>query len=133
LTIILILTGSQAGYRLIKKIIAPAMAKMRRDNLVRGASLILLLSFTILWFGFEGIMPESGYIAFLLPTQHLEITVPNNQQKESPEVQVSLFNTSLGEVSFNSVNLRGWERVGDILMRMTMNLLGRVEQGMKPL
>ena len=116
LTIILILAGSQAGYRLIKKIIAPAMAKMRRDNLVRGASLILMLSFTILWFGFEGIMPESGYIAFLLPTQHLEITVPNYQQEESPEVQVSWFNTLLGEVSFNSVNLRGWERVGDILI-----------------
>jgi hypothetical protein len=70
---------------------------------------------TILFFaGTDQWQTKPKYVTVLLPTHRLEISVPPAQP--AGDIALIWFNTSLGDVSFDAINYKGWKREGDELV-----------------
>ena len=115
-TALISVIGSIGNFYLLNQLILPAFSEMRGPYRNKSIGLIALVGVLVLWFGLEGRMSESKYPVFLLPRQNLEISVPLTQEPYFTGIEISWFKTSLGEVSFNSIEYDGWERVNDLLV-----------------
>ncbi len=102
-----------ACYFYINQVIEPVLRNIGRKDLIMGLATTLLLSLTVMWFGFQGFAPNVGYLTFLLPDNQLKISVDGLDDSGVSDLKITWFNTSLGDISFNSLDYTGWERVGD--------------------
>jgi hypothetical protein len=84
----------------------------------RDRWLLLLLSLPVAAFllfgGTDSWRSSQRHLNFLLPDQHLQISVV--PPSASPAIELVWFNTTLGDVSYDSISARGWKRVGDALI-----------------
>jgi hypothetical protein len=89
------------------------LSRLRKAGLVGSSILIgvfLFFTATDRW------QQPAQYVTMLLPTHSLEILIPSGQ--EPGGVSVIWFTTSLGEVSYNDVDYKGWNREDDRLVLM---------------
>ena len=110
------LVGIAGYYLLLKRCIGPTLpqiTKSSRWGLVVGSVLIgAYLAQSYL--NIPGSPPR--YVAFLLPRQSLKISVPSQVGSSAAQVAILRFSTSMGDVSYNSLEYRGWTRDGSDLV-----------------
>lgn len=82
-----------------------------------AATVFLLFAGTNQW------KAPSRYLTFLLPVHQFSLSFM--LPESTPPPTLAWFNTSLGDVSYSTVNIRGWKRVGEelVLENPTANAL----------
>lgn len=111
LTAVACLAGALIYFWLLQRWLVPTWRKQGfRQRLLLIATAILL-SLYLLVAGTSVVnktAPE--VIAFLAPDQTLEINIPSAGQPPDVETTIVYFSTSAGDISFDSVDTRGWEK-----------------------
>ena len=114
--------ASAAGYLLLFAWIAPrwrALLRRTRGKFIAGSLLLgafLFFAGTSLW------LKPARYVSFWLPEHQVDIRA---LEGKAGAVSLSWFTTSVGDVSFDDLEMRGWERRGDevVLVDLQDNLL----------
>lgn len=112
-TILASLLGS-AGYSLLigwMRAHFSALSVLQRLSLT---SLSLLIGVFLFFSGTDQWNSPSRYVTFFLPTHRLQVSV--FPAHASTEAAVLWFNTSLGDVSYDTITYRGWKRETDQLV-----------------
>ena len=108
------LVGTGGYFALLEFWIAPRFAEMKKSVRWGFIGTGILIGLFLMFAGTSAWKSLSRYVTFLLPDQTLTITVPAGQTADA-EVVILFVKTSIGEVSYDSINYRGWKRDGDRL------------------
>ncbi len=111
---LLALIGAAGSYWLLRWAQTPfaALSGQRRGLAV---ALSLLAGAALFFGGTSRWMSQTRYVPFFLPSHHLRVSVEPGQAAAG-DVRVLWFSTSLGDVSYDTIQMRGWKRAGDELV-----------------
>lgn len=71
----------------------------------------ILLGLFLFFGGTSQWRSATRYVTFFLPTHRLQISV--NSAAPSSKISLTWFSTSLGDVSYETIDYQGWSRIGD--------------------
>ena len=109
------LFGAGGYFLLLEYWIAPRFAEMKKSLRWGMIGLSILTGLFLMFAGTSAWKSLSRYVTFLLPDHSLTIRVPARQSVDNPQVVILFVQTSVGDVSYDSISYRGWKRSGDQL------------------
>ncbi len=115
-TVLAGLAGTAGYFALFafSSVAAPDQMQLGSRLALIAGSLLIGTYLAIAYLG--GSASSSRYITFLLPRQSLRITVPAPNNVNEVPLAITRFTTSLGDVSYGSLQYRGWSRKGTDLV-----------------
>ncbi len=114
LTCLLALSGMAGCYLLLRWVQKPFAALSRRQRIL-AVALSLFTGAAFFFGGTTSWMSQTRYVPFFLPSHQLRISVEPGQAAGG-DVRLLWFSTSLGDVSYDAIQMRGWKRAGDELV-----------------
>ena len=108
--------GPTGSFFLIELLVHPRLSLL--TNLQRWllAGLSTLTGVFLLLAGTTAWKSPERFLAFLLPNEKLEISVPASRNLPNADIAIQLLSTSMGDISFNSIHYQGWQRKGNLLV-----------------
>ena len=108
--------GATGSFFLIELLVHPRLSLL--TNLQRWllAGLSTLTGVFLLLAGTTAWKSPERFLAFLLPNEKLEISVPASRNLPNADIAIQLLSTSMGDISFNSIHYQGWQRKGNLLV-----------------
>ncbi|MBK9924807.1 MAG: hypothetical protein IPP66_05885 [Anaerolineales bacterium] len=110
------LMGTFGYFALLDLWIIPYFIKLQKTEKQKLILLGILIGLVLMFAGTSAWTLPTQYLNFLLPSQSLKITVPASEGGITPEVSILWMTTSLGDVSYDKMNLDGWVRDKDHLI-----------------
>ncbi len=105
--------GSSVGYYLLLELwIVPRLREMTRLMQWKLIGISIFVGIFLMFAGTSSWNLSSRYIAFFLPPETLSISVPAQQNDVNPQIVILRISTSVGDVSYNTINYNGWTRSG---------------------
>ncbi len=116
LTILIGIVAAAGSFFLIELWLVPCWPILTQPQRWLLSGLSVLIGSFLLFAGTSTFKSPDRYLAFLLPNEKIEISVPPSKNPPNTDVAIHLFSTSMGNVSFNSIKYQGWQRKGDLLV-----------------
>ena len=117
LTVLAVAAGVLVFYFLLQWARSRFWALSRAQRLV-FAGMGLLTGLALMFGGTSQWRSPARYESFILPAHRLQVSITPGTDSAAP-VSISWFNTSLGDISFETIDLHGWSRKGDELILET--------------
>jgi hypothetical protein len=101
---------------LIELWVVPCWSALTRLQRWLLLALSILTGSFLMFAGTNGWKSPERYLVFLLPNEQIKISVPLSQNLSNANIAIQLFSTSIGDVSYNSIEYQGWQRKGSLLV-----------------
>ncbi|HUI88569.1 MAG TPA: glycosyltransferase family 39 protein [Anaerolineales bacterium] len=116
LTMLTSIVAAAGSFFLIELWLLPCWPILTQPQRWLLLGLSVLIGSFLLFAGTSAFKSPDRYLAFLLPNEKIEISVPPSKNPLNADVAIHLFSTSMGNVSFNSIKYQGWQRKGNLLV-----------------